>query len=72
MLVLTLSFISLFILPSGEQETKLKQLQELTTLPSLTNSTTFLEHRVAIYKDFSNRIYPSQKEHTYREFVYAE
>jgi hypothetical protein len=73
-MLLSLSFFSLFFLPQKRElhENSIKKLQKLTQLPSLSNSTTFLEHRVALYQDFSNRIYPQMQEHTYREFVYAE
>jgi len=69
-----LSFFSLFFLPQKRvlKEQKLYQFEELTQLPSPTNSTTFLEYRVSLYQDFTNKIYPQMQENSYSEFVYAE
>ena len=50
----------------------LSNLQALTKLPFIANSTTFLEHRNTPYKDFSNKLYPEMKLYNYQEFVYAQ
>ena len=50
----------------------LSNIQVLTELSFISNSTTFLEHRNTPYKDFSNKLYPEMKLYNYQEFVYAQ
>ena len=75
LLTLLLSlFLSLFIIPKKAdlRSESLADIFQLTSLPFLTNSTTFLEHRVTPYQDFSNKLYPEMQQLNYQEFVYAQ
>ena len=67
-------FIALFSFSSSnpQRAEAIQNIQTLTTLPSTVNSTPFLEKRVKIYDDFSNRIYPQMSESSYGSFVYAQ
>ncbi len=56
----------------SHRATSIKSLHLLSRLPSTVNSTPFLEKRVAIYDDFSNRIYPQMSQSTQGSFVYAK
>lgn len=68
------TFILMLSSPSSslKREEAIKNIQTLTTLPWVVNSTPFLEKRIRVYDDFSNRLYPKMNKSTYGNFVYAK
>jgi hypothetical protein len=70
-LCLTLaSFVSAMTKQNNAKE--LTVLSELTKLPGFARSTSFLEHRISLYKDNSNRLYPKMFSTGKMDFVYAQ
>ena len=68
-----MGFASLFLFAQQQgKEEDLAITAKLTTLPFIANSTTFLEHRVTPYSDFSHKLYPQMPAYNYQEFVYAQ
>jgi len=72
--VITGIFLALVIFSNrnSSRDDSIQNLHLLSTLPSTVNSTSFLEKRVSVYNDFSNRIYPQMSEYTQESFVYAQ
>ncbi len=72
--MLTSVFVALvfFTTADSQRASSIKSLHRLSTLPSSVNSTPFLEKRIAVYDDFSNRLYPQMSESTQGSFVYAK
>ena len=62
----------LFATTDLKRASSIKNIHLLSTLPSSVNSTSFLEKRVAVYDDFSNRLYPQMSESTQGSFVYVQ
>ncbi len=72
--MLTSVFLALILFTTIDlkRASSIKNIHLLSTLPSSVNSTPFLEKRVAIYDDFSNRLYPQMSESTQGSFVYVK
>ncbi len=56
----------------SKRSASIKSIHLLSRLPSTVNSTSFLEKRVSVYDDFSNRLYPQMSQSTQGSFVYAK
>jgi hypothetical protein len=67
-------FLALIIFTNRDlkRANSIKNIHLLSRLPSTVNSTPFLEKRVALYDDFSNRLYPQMSESTGGSFVYVK
>ncbi len=74
--VLLISLFFFLTLHKSTSETRHKQqvqaLCELTQLPGIALSTSYLEHRVIYYDDYSNYIYLDMMPYRYMDFVYAK
>jgi len=72
--MITSVFLALIIFTTTDvkRASSIKNIHLLSTLPSSVNSTPFLEKRVAIYDDFSNRLYPQMSESSQGSFVYVK
>lgn len=57
---------------NGTQNSEIQRLSNITKLPGIALSTTYLENRILYYDDDSNQLYPTQKKYTYTGFVYAK
>ncbi len=75
-LVLLISIFFFLLLQKSTSEQIHKQqveaLCELTQLPGVALSTSYLEHRLIYYDDYSNYIYLDMVPYTYMDFVYAK
>ena len=56
----------------SQRSASIKSIHLLSRLPSTVNSTSFLEKRISVYDDFSNRLYPQMSQSTQGSFVYAK
>ena len=57
---------------SKHRKNVIDRFVNLTKLPSIALSTTYLENRVIYYEDFSNILYPKMKYNFRMDFVYSK
>jgi hypothetical protein len=76
LLLFCMLFLTSYALYSVSQKASNKKeielLSQITKLPGFTRSTSFLEHRIQIYEDSSNQLYPKMKNYKQMDFVYAQ
>ncbi len=75
LVVLVSLFFFLVLHKNSSEAVHTEQVQalcELTQLPGIALSTSYLEHRIFYYGDYSNYIYLGMTPYRYMDFVYAK
>jgi len=57
---------------SAYREKGIKSFTQLTQLPHLALSTSYLQHRILYYNDISNVLYPQMREQHKLDLIYAQ